>query len=591
MKKAALLKYGLAVSVAAITFLVYLPALQNDFINWDDDLYVVDNIHIRSLDAAFVKWIFLDFYGAYWAPLTWVSHAVDYALWGLNPTGHHLTNNVLHAINSFLVVLLAMRLVEAWEQRRRIRNEAAFFTDGMVLMAGGAAGLLFGLHPLHVESAAWIAERKDLLCALFFLMSIMAYLAFLADAKGEKTVVARLTDKYYIAAAGLFVLALFSKPMAVSLPAVLLILDWYPFGRIRSLRTFRTAVAEKLPFVALSLASSIVIFMAHRAQAAMASVVDIAVSTRLLVAAHSLLAYIGKMVWPVNLVPYYPYPANAVVRSPEYFLSLILVVVISAVCVGIANKRKYLPAVWGYYVVTLLPVLGLVQVGPQEMADRFTYLPSIGPFLILGTAAAVMYKKAGEAGRRTQGIRAALTLIAAAVCLGMAFLTIAQIGIWKNGITLWSSVIEREPVRAYIAYNNRGVSFEKAGQFERAIEDYTKTITLHPADDQAYFNLGVIYVKTNLTDNAIACFSRSLAINPNRADAYHNRGVEYFSLDRLDEALDDFNKAIALNGDLDIAYFNRGRLSLRSGNKGLAQADFHKACDLGYQDACMKLRE
>ncbi len=585
-------KYILAVSVAVITFIVYLSCLRNDFINWDDDVYVLDNVHIRSLDPAFFKWIFFHFYAAYWAPLTWVSHAVDYAFWGLNPWGHHLTNNILHAANSFFVVLLVAKLIEGWKRTESKKGPTDFFSDRMILVASGGAGLLFGLHPLHVESAAWVAERKDLLCALFFLISIMTYTAYVdraTDAADEDRSFSRFRDKYYLLTAGSFILALFSKPMAVSLPLVLLILDWYPFNRIRSRRTLLSALYEKLPLVALSLASSTVIFLAHRAQAAMATVDEIPPSTRLIVAANSLITYLGKMIWPAGLIPYYPYPADVSLLSPKYLSATALVIGITIICFFLAKKRRLWLAAWGYYVVTLIPVLGIVQVGPQSMADRFTYLPSLGPFLIVGTTAASILKKANEAGRRRPIIKALCILSALLVCLALSALTYRQIGIWKNGITLWSAVIEKEPVRAYVAYNNRGVCYEKAGRFDKAIEDYNRTIALHPSDDQAYFNLGVLYYKAGEVDAAIAYYGRSLAINPQRAEAYHNRGVAYSNSGFLDKALEDFNQAIALNPDLDIAYLNRGGLYQRTGKKELALKDFQRACEGGNPDACKAL--
>lgn len=593
MKNAARMKYALAASVAVVTFLVYLPALQNDFVNWDDDLYVMDNTHIRSLSPAFFKWIFTDFYASYWHPLTWVSHAVDYALWGLNPWGHHLTNIILHAVNSFLVVILIMRLLEAWSGMSQKAGQSAGFQSRELLIAGGTTGILFGLHPLHVESAAWVAERKDLLCALFFLLSILQYASYVRSVATESVQehsFSRYRSKHYFIAIGFFILALCSKPMAVSLPVVLLILDWYPFDRIRSLKDFRTVFVEKIPFVLLSLISSIVIIVAQKTGGAMASIESIPLPTRLLVAARSLILYLVKMVWPLNLYPLYPYPANVSLGSFEYLSAIVLLSAITITGIVLAKKGTLWLAVWGYYVITLLPVLGIVQVGPQAMADRFFYLPSIGPFLLCGVGAAWLSNRTHRVEQHRLGIQLFIVAAALLVSAAMIVLTVRQIGLWKNGIILWSHVIEQEPA-AYAAYNNRGVSFEKTGQIDRAFEDYNKTLALNPADAQAYFNLGVLYIGAHLFDKAIACLSQSIALKPERADAYHNRGVVYSSLDRLDEALADFNKAISLDRNLDIAYFNRGRLYLRLGNEGLAQADFQKACDLGYQDACMKLRE
>src|SRR5512139_1367135 len=247
------LKFLLAVSVSIISFFIYLSALQNQFIHWDDDRYIFENPHIRSLGPAFFKWAFFDFYAGNWHPLTWISHALDYAVWGLSPMGHHLTNNILHAVNTFLVVLLTVRLLEVLKERREAEGAHTFLDDRGISIAGGVTGLLFGLHPLHVESVAWVSERKDLLCALFFLLSIMTYMSYVSDRN----------NRSYVLSLVFFILALMSKPMAVSLPIVLLILDWYPFERFGSLDTFRKVLIEKIPFIALSFASAVLTVLAQ----------------------------------------------------------------------------------------------------------------------------------------------------------------------------------------------------------------------------------------------------------------------------------------------------------------------------------------
>ena len=240
-------RLSLAVFIAVLACLVFLPALGNGFINWDDDKNVYDNTFIRSLDARLFTSAFLDYPVDYWRPLTWMSHAVDYAIWGLDPFGHHLTSIILHGINTLLVVLLMIRLLEA------VRNTSpgAGLSDRMMFTAAGTTGLLFGLHPLHVESVAWISERKDLLCAMFFLLSIMMYTGYISEAGAGAGVggaegvgndeadlkTAAFISKHYLLSLGFFVLALMSKPMAITLPVVLLILDWYPFRRIGSVKT------------------------------------------------------------------------------------------------------------------------------------------------------------------------------------------------------------------------------------------------------------------------------------------------------------------------------------------------------------------
>ena len=238
MNKIQRTKVLIASSVAVVTFMVFLPSLWNGFVNWDDGDYVYKNYFIRSLDAQLLKAAFAEFHYANWHPLTWLSHAFDYALWGLNPLGHHLTNNILHALNTLIVVFLAMQLMEIFKKTGEERGTKTFLNDRMIMITGATAGLLFGLHPMHVESVAWVSERKDLLCAFFFLLTIIAYTNYVTWLNGgiSSNFASRFSNKKYLLAIGLFILSLLSKPMAVTLPLVLLILDWYPFRRMNSAR-------------------------------------------------------------------------------------------------------------------------------------------------------------------------------------------------------------------------------------------------------------------------------------------------------------------------------------------------------------------
>jgi len=385
------MKYYVAFSIALITFALYIPALQNDFVdNWDDNVYVIDNAHIRSLDFALLRFSFFGFLHGNWHPLTVISHATDYAVWGLNPLGHHLTNNILHAANTFLVVLLVIKLLSALKQATIKKSSRlwTFATERAVLITAGTTGLLFGLHPVHVESVAWIAERKDLLCALFFLLSIIAYANYvleLNDKTVQKKALPFILNKRYLLTILFFILALLSKPMAVTLPIVLLILDWYPFNRIQSGKTFQVVLIEKIPLIALSFISSILAVLAQEAVGALMPFETVPLSTRILVGTKALIMYLWNMAWPMNLIPLYSYnPKRVSFGSLEYSSAVVLVAVFSVASMIFVKKQRLWPAIWGYYVVTLLPVLGIVQVGGQLMADRYTYLPSLGPFLIMG---------------------------------------------------------------------------------------------------------------------------------------------------------------------------------------------------------------
>jgi protein O-mannosyl-transferase len=651
--------YYLAASIALAAFIVYLPALRNEFVNWDDDIYVYDNPHIRSLDATFLRWAFLGFHASNWHPLTWISHAVDYAFWGLNPLGHHLTNIILHSINTGLVVVLAVKLLALVRERATPEASPSFLNDRTTLIAAGMTGLLFGLHPLHVESVAWVAERKDLLCALFFLLSIMAYVRYdmdqgsgargqVPEIRSQESGVRRqesevgnqksgvtsqkpedsgnakadpkksFINRHYLLSLGFFILALMSKPMAVSLPLVLLILDWNPIARIPSVRTFRIAIVEKLPFIFLGLLLSVLTVLAQRAEGATAAMDVVPWFIRTLVAAESLVAYLGKTLLPMNLLPFYPYPHGVSLFSYEYLFAIALLLGITMVCIVCAKRQRVWLTAWGYYVVTLIPVIGIVQAGGQSMADRYTYLPSLGPFLIIGVMVAAAYEKAGRSKQR--GLVVAFSAAALLVLLALSSLTIRQIAVWRTSLDLWNVVIKKEPDNAPLAYYNRGqvfmnggqldkaiedysmaaslnpsyeeafynrgLAFEKSGQPGRAGEDYERAISLNPSNYQAFNNRGVLYGAAGSYDSAIEYFTRALALNPDYPDAYFNRGITYTLINRRDRALSDFDKAIALNQQFAPAYVNRGKLLLGMDRKGPAAEDFRKACELGIREAC-----
>ena len=597
-------KYYLAISICLITFAVYLPALQNDFVGWDDGTYVTDNSHVRSLNPALFRWAFSAFYASNWHPLTWISHALDYAVWGLNPLGHHLTNNILHAMNTFLVVLLVVRLLASWQAVKLTSSDISRFT----LIAAATTGLLFGLHPIHVESVAWVAERKDLLCALFYLLSIMMYLRYagntflsfpLSGNPSEMTLNTgkdpaqvgmtrpglRFLDRYFLLSLAFFILALLSKPMAVSLPAVLLLFDWYPFNRIQSLKTFWSVFAEKIPFIAFSLISAVLTVFAQKAGGAMLLTEYVPLWARILVAAKALIVYIWKMVLPLNLVPFYKYPRRLDIGSLEYMMPVLLVAGITAICILIARKQRLWPAAWGYYVLTLTPVLGIIQVGGQSMADRYTYLPSLGPFFLAGLFVAGIYNKVTALKKRRIGFKLVFTIPAVVIIISLVYLTFMQIGVWDNAVGLWSYVIQKEPEKVPFAYYNRGVAFYRVGQMDRAIEDYSKAIALDPSYSKAYANRGFVFEKIAQPDKAIADYDRAIVLNPLDAQTYNNRGVFFERAGELDKAISNYDKVIELNSDEAQSYNNRGVVFERMGRYNRAIADYDKAIALNPSNA------
>ena len=582
-------KYYLAGSASLITFLVYLAALRNDFVSWDDGAYVYENPHISSVNAAFFKWAFFDFYSYNWHPLTWLSHALDYAVWGLNPLGHHLTSIILHAVNTFVVVFLVMRLSKTvkltpglplWQDERT------------TLITAGVTGLLFGLHPVHVESVAWVSERKDLLCAFFYLLGIMAYTNFVRSVTAEAAQIklSRFINKHYLLTLAFFVLALLSKPMAVSLPVILLLLDWFPYNRICSFKTGWFALIEKLPFLAFSLISSIVTVLAQKSEGAISSIEILPLSTRVLVGVKALTAYLWKIVLPLNLVPFYPYPKEVSLVSWEYLFAVGLAIGLTGVCIVMIRKQKFWLVVWGYYGVTLLPVLGIVQVGGQSMADRYMYLPSLGPFLIIGSSAAWIWGRAGSLKKWGQSIKVLSVAAAVTLLVLLSYKTVMQIGVWKNSIVFWDYVIEKEPDNFADAYVNRGRTFEKMGRSDRALSDYDRAIALAPFDFEVYDVRGQALHKMGRLEGALADYDRAIALNPADFKAYNNRGLVFDRMGQLNRSLEDYGRAIALNQNDAHVFINRAFAYFKVGQAGLAIADMKKACDLGDAFGCQTVQ-
>lgn len=505
---------------AAVTAAVYIPALMNGFVNWDDPDYVYANRFIRSIDFHFLRYAFVGPAVSNWHPLTVISYALDYKVWGLNPFGYHLTNVVLHALNTWLVGLLALKLFSYGKK-----------ADLLPMLAAGITALLFGLHPLHVESVAWISERKDVLCAFFYILSLLAYLRYAETEKGASV--------YYCLTLVLFGLALMSKPMAITLPFVLLILDFYPLKRPGSVK----ALVEKVPFFAMSAASGVLTLWAQARGGALANTAVYPLDERVTGAVRSVVFYIHQTLAPLDLSPYYPWYPRSGFFGAEFLVSLLAVVLITALSVMAARRNRIFLAVWLYFIVTLGPVLGLVQAGGQAAADRYMYLPSIGPFLLAGAAIAELFLKYRETSHRV--------VIVVSLFVIMAFLaneTISQEGIWKDSATLWSSEIDNFPGRVNIAYDLRGLAYEEIGDHRRAIDDYTEAIKLRPY---------------------------SLYVSP-----YNNRGISYEAEGEYAKALRDYSTAITLNPALPEPYMNRGRLYEKFGEYRKAMADYNRAREL-----------
>jgi tetratricopeptide (TPR) repeat protein len=344
---------------------------------------------------------------------------------------------------------------------------------------------------------------------------------------------------------------------------------------------------EKLPFLACSLISSILTIMAQRTGEAMMMMAFVPLWARMLVAAKAFVAYLGKMVVPVGLIPYYPYPRphEVTLLSPQYLFAVIFVVVITAGLLVTAKKWKVWLSAWGYYGVTLVPVIGIIQVGAQAMADRYTYLPSLGPFFLIGLIAAWGWAKADSLKKGGVMVKRLAAVAAISLSISLSYVTLKHIAIWKNSIALWNYVIEKEPNRFPIAYNNRGLAFQAIGQYDRAIQDYTAAITLDPAEYLAYTNRGVAFHAMGQFDRAIQDFTAAIHLKPSSADPYTSRGLVLEEMGQVDSAMKDLNEAITLNPSSVDAYLNRGVAFEHINQLDRALEDYGKAVALNPLDS------
>lgn len=481
----------IALMVFIVVAAVYAPAVMNGFVTWDDDVYIFRNDHIRSLDPAFLNWAFLGSHGGNWHPLTWIFHAAVYAFWGLNPIGYHLASVLLHALNSSVTVILSLRLISAYSGGGLSSRAAA--------IAALVTGLLFGLHPLHVESVAWVSELKDVLYSLFYMLSLIAYVDSAVSGSRAR----------YALSAALFLLAVMSKPMAVTLPVIMMIID-----RAVLQRTLRTSLVRTAPFFILSCVASVIAFLAQGSAHAVVSTQAVPVGPRFLIAAMSLFSYLRRMLLPFGLSPLYPFPTSSVISGLGYPIALIAAIAFTVASVFMIwkDRSRIFPAVWLYYVITLLPTLGIIQVGSQPSADRYTYLALNGFFLLIGLAVARLFDARGDGYSYSGYVRAAEYIVVLTFVVCMSFATVRQINYWKNGVALWSRVIELGSNRRdflSLAHNSRGGAYFLSGRYNEAVQDYTESLRLDPGASGTYRNRGLTYVKLGRAQEAEQDFRKS----------------------------------------------------------------------------------
>ncbi|MDA8429216.1 MAG: hypothetical protein M0T70_08160 [Geobacteraceae bacterium] len=459
-----------AAFAAAATLFIFSFAWNNGFVDLDDSGYILTNRHINSLNWKTVVWAFTSFHEANWHPLTMLSLALDRRLWGLFPFGFHATNVLIHCCTVFLVCFVFRDLLTRVSGELPAAISVWFTTAGSIV-----AALFFGLHPLRVESVVWASERKDVLCTFFIVATLWWYLRYVS-ARAASSPESKTRSRAYGMVLVMAGCALMSKPAAVSLPLILLILDWFPLSRIIGRESLLAVLKEKLPLFLMALGTALLTIRAQ--QYPMMKAPDVDALSRFLVACKALLFYLWKMLWPTGLAPYYPHPGRVAQGRLFEFLPYAIVAGLAAAAAVIASlkRRPLFPALFLFYGVTLAPMLGVVQVGGQWMADRYSYLPALGISLLWGGGAAWITGQLWYSGRRL----AALAVAGAVVCQLTVYsvMTQQQIKVWGSTETLASREIELFPDHAGAAYVARSRYRMENGRCEPALEDIDKAMSI-----------------------------------------------------------------------------------------------------------------
>ena len=571
--------------LAVATFMAFWQVTRCGFVSYDDPLYITENSHIQGgLTLGGFRWAFTTGYAANWHPLTWISHMLDVQLFGANPHVHHLTNLLFHLANTLLLFFVLHRMTKAvWR--------SAF------------VAALFALHPLHVESVAWVAERKDVLSTFFWMLTMCTYWYY-----AERQSVRR-----YVPVLIFFVLGLMAKAMLVTLPFVLLLLDYWPLRRFEQKESVKkiqrtsgepnkgkaelgkknvairkgavttesaglkhrwTSIVplllEKMPLFVLAILSSVVTYVVQHKGGAMGSLEVLPLSARISNALLSYVVYIEKMIWPNDLAFFYPYqrlwPSWQVLGAFSFLVAVTLIVIRTA------KRYPYLTVGWLWYVGTLVPVIGFVQVGEQGMADRYTYVPLIGLFIMAAWGIPELLRK-----RRYREEMLATSSTLVLLCFFMA--TWRQVGYWRNNFTLFDHAMA-VTTDNYGAYYARGNAYAAVGDERRAILDYDRAIEIKPDYAPVYYNRAGVYAAVGDERRAILDYDRAIALNPESAEAYNNRGNAYAAVGDERRAILDYDRAIALNPELTLAYNNRGNAYKALGDQKQAIMDYNKAIEL-----------
>jgi Tfp pilus assembly protein PilF len=523
----------LAVAVLA----AYGQVLHFDFVSYDDPDYITANPHVQAgLTWAGVAWAFRSSFAGNWFPLTWLSHMLDSTLFGLDSGWHHFTNVWIHALSTLLWFA-----VLKWLTGARWRSALVAF--------------LFALHPLHVESVAWVAERKDVLSGLFWVLTLWSYTAYTARPGSVRYGLTLL----------LFCLGLMAKPMIVTLPLVLLLLDRWPLRR-------GTRILEKVPFFAAAITVSVVTVLVHKEVGATASFSLIPAAVRFENSLVSYVAYILQMLWPVDLAVFYPYPLGSLV-VPAVIAGIALAAV-TVLSIREFPRRPYLAVGWLWYLITLLPVIGLIQVGAQERADRYTYIPMIG----LALAMVWGVSEALERWPRTR------TALAAAVCLACLTLTWVQVQYWRDSISLYQHAIDATSGN-YVARFNLASVLEKRGDLAGAVAQMRETVRIRPRFALAHSELGQLLARSGQPEEALPELRTAVSLRPDLAEAHIRLGSVLGALGRNDEAAAAFSEGTRLQPENGDAHYNFGIVLAQAGKLQDAAREFRATVNLRPADA------
>jgi Tfp pilus assembly protein PilF len=568
--------------VALATFLVFVPVLQNDFVTWDDYDNLVINPRYRGLGWNQLRWMFTTFHLGHYQPLSWITFGLDYLLWGMNPLGYHLTNQLLHTANAVFFYFISHDLIALAlsnpdnKKSRQLAVSAAF------------AALLFAIHPLRVESVAWATERRDVLSGFFYLWTLYCYL--LASSTGEQT----SRRRWLAAAVCVYALSLLSKATAITLPVILLLLDIFPLRRLQGgMRDWfkpknRSLWWEKLPFVALACVFAVIALLAQHSSGALTAIRQYDIIFRFAQASYGLMFYLWKTLLPTHLSPLYELPFDLAPWVWIFLVSTADVLTISLAAFFLRRRWPALSTSWLYYVVMLSPVLGFAQSGPQLVAERYSYLPCLSWALLAAGGLFCILSPASAPGRSHRGRFVTSSVIGVGILLILGFLTWEQIGVWRDTRTLWDYVMAVTPDSS-VAHYNMGKTFETEGKADQAMELYRRAITINPDNADAHHNLARLLGRKGQREEAISHYRRALASKPDDADTHNNLGLLLAVRGEIEASLEELQKAVQIDPNHARAYFNMGRVFAQQGDLDKAAANYHQALRLDPTEAEIRL--